>query len=133
VTGAADVTGTPDARASAVLAESNSWAACARAHGWPDIADADPAAGALAEIEIPASITEDELRRLLADCPPFDAAAYAAAQAAWAAGDTAYPAPEFPYLTIGPASAATGGEAARTELLDLINQLQSEAFAAGTT
>lgn len=105
-----------DPQASAVLAESNSWAACARQHGWPDIADADPAAGALAEIVIPATITADELRQLVADCPPFNPATN-----------------EFPYLTIGPASDATGGEAARTELLDLLNQLQSETFAAGTT
>jgi len=106
-------TATLDAQASAVLAESASWAACARDHGWPDIADPDPAAGALAEVVLPATITADELRQLLADCPPFNP-------------DT----DEFPYLTIGAASADTGGEAARTELLDLLNRLQSEAFAA---
>ena len=54
----------------------NKWAACARENGWPDIKDSvmptdlmDPRYPA---VILPTSITEDQLRALLAACPNFD-------------------------------------------------------------
>jgi hypothetical protein len=62
----------------AVAVASNAWAACARDHGYPDIADAGPvvADGSLTfpEVVIPVRMSVDELRLLLKSCPFFDEA-----------------------------------------------------------
>jgi len=51
----------------------NTWTACARENGWPDIADiAVPDSIDDVAVHIPASITEDQLRQLLDACPNFD-------------------------------------------------------------
>jgi hypothetical protein len=57
----------------------NEWAACAREHGFPGIADSTVPASTSGDdyispmVLLPASITEDQLRALLEDCPSFDA------------------------------------------------------------
>ncbi|MDR0990123.1 MAG: hypothetical protein LBL92_01970 [Propionibacteriaceae bacterium] len=59
-----------------VVDATNQWAECAREHGFPEVADVQmstsdqeyPAA------LLPASITADQLRQLLTDCPSFDPA-----------------------------------------------------------
>ncbi|MDR0593824.1 MAG: hypothetical protein LBG60_11320 [Bifidobacteriaceae bacterium] len=60
-------------RKTAVAEASNQWAACARANGHPDIADADaPVADNYAtqpEVQIPLTMTADDLRTLLGRCP----------------------------------------------------------------
>jgi len=62
------------------------WAACAREHGYPGINDPDPPVAddwdTWPEVVLPGTITEAELRALLAACPNFDKAAHAAADAA---------------------------------------------------
>ncbi|MDR1386232.1 MAG: hypothetical protein LBJ44_01315 [Propionibacteriaceae bacterium] len=115
--------------AQAVLDQSNQWAACARANGWPDVADVTPVDGGLSEVVIPIRVDEAGLRALMAACPAYDAAGYAVAAEAWARGETDYPAPVFPYLTIAVPEAG-GDWTERNHLLDLLNQLQSEAYAA---
>ena len=54
----------------------NKWAACAREHGWPDIQDSTmPVKNDgtdYPEIKLPITITEDQLRQLIKDCPTFD-------------------------------------------------------------
>ncbi|MDR1078962.1 MAG: hypothetical protein LBL55_09955 [Propionibacteriaceae bacterium] len=115
----------------AIRQESNRWADCARQNGWPDVADAGPVGlSGLSEVVIPSRIDEAGLRALLTACPPYDAAGYAVAAEAWAQGDTDYPAPAFPYLTIAEPDPVKGDWEARNQLLDLLNQLQSEAYAA---
>ncbi|MDR1214612.1 MAG: hypothetical protein LBK54_11120 [Propionibacteriaceae bacterium] len=115
----------------AIRQESNRWADCARLNGWPDVADAGPVGlSGLSEVVIPSRIDEAGLRALLTACPPYDAAGYAVAAEAWAQGDTDYPAPAFPYLTIAEPDPVSGDWEARNQLLDLLNQLQSEAYAA---
>jgi hypothetical protein len=56
------------------LADGIEWAACARDHGYPSIADPeppDPTAMETADVFLPRSITPEELRALLDVCPPF--------------------------------------------------------------
>ncbi|MDR2253534.1 MAG: hypothetical protein LBD97_06720 [Bifidobacteriaceae bacterium] len=52
---------------------SNNWAACARAAGYPQIKDTDPPVAddyaTRPEIVIPLTVTPDELRALIAECP----------------------------------------------------------------
>jgi len=54
----------------------NRWAECARDHGWPFIHDSAPPETGTVEapaVVLPITITEDQLRQLLKDCPNFDA------------------------------------------------------------
>jgi hypothetical protein len=57
----------------------NDFAACARANGFPDVADVPPPVvdgGKTTQADpvlLPLSITEEELRELLVPCPPLDA------------------------------------------------------------
>jgi hypothetical protein len=111
-----------------VLKVSAAWARCARDNGWPDIADPAERAGSLPEVVIPVTIASGQLDALLTACPPFDAAAFRAAQKAWAEGDTSSPAPAFPNLTVSPSDGSAAGEAARVQLLEQINQAQAEAI-----
>ncbi|MDR2566369.1 MAG: hypothetical protein LBC97_10025 [Bifidobacteriaceae bacterium] len=107
------------------------WAACARDKG--EIAVEVVPAGTdhpLAEAVIPVTLTMDQLNALLNVCPPFDQAAFAEAKAAWAAGDTAHPAPAFPNITVSPGDGTEAGESARAALLDRINEAQGNALAA---
>jgi hypothetical protein len=54
---------------------SNQWAACARENGWPDVTDAHmPQGDEIPTALLPISITEDQLRQLLAVCPIYDPA-----------------------------------------------------------
>ncbi|MDR1450184.1 MAG: hypothetical protein LBI84_08315 [Propionibacteriaceae bacterium] len=61
----------------AIVDAANEWAACARENGWPTVKDAvTPVAQDQSESPmalLPPSITEDQLRQLLAVCPSFDA------------------------------------------------------------
>ena len=55
------------------VAVANTWAACARDNGWPDIADiAVPDSIDDVAVHLPSSITEDQLRQLLDACPNFN-------------------------------------------------------------
>jgi hypothetical protein len=55
---------------------SNQWAACARENGWPDIKDSvmptKMDGSEWPTVTVPSTITEDQLRQLLAACPNFD-------------------------------------------------------------
>jgi hypothetical protein len=55
------------------------WTDCARQHGWPQIKDPDPPVAddwaTTPHVLLPSTMTEDELRTLLAACPVSDAAA----------------------------------------------------------
>jgi hypothetical protein len=59
-----------------LAAVTNEWAACAREHGYPSIADADPPKAdngrTQPEVRIPLSMTVPELRELLVSCHFFD-------------------------------------------------------------
>jgi len=54
----------------------NTWAACARENGWPNLEDSimptDPDDGSWPYIFLPSTMTEDQLRQLLDACPNFD-------------------------------------------------------------
>jgi len=56
------------------LTITNTWASCARENGFPDVRDAIalPDNSGLTHLHLPSSITEDQLRQLLAVCPNFD-------------------------------------------------------------
>jgi len=54
---------------SALLQSGTVWAECARAHGWPDVEN--PVKDDMA-VQLPYTITEDQLRALLGVCPNFD-------------------------------------------------------------
>jgi hypothetical protein len=61
----------------AVVEANNEWAACARANGYPDVADSTvPRDSASTEqwptVLLPRTITEEQLRALLEVCPNFD-------------------------------------------------------------
>jgi hypothetical protein len=67
------------------------WAECARAHGYPNLADPPPVKAdnwrTEPAVALPADITEAALRELLASCPAFDLAARQALDDAVAALD----------------------------------------------
>lgn len=55
------------------VAANNKWAACARENGWPDVEDSVmPSDDSWPTIVLPSTITDDQLRQLLASCPDFD-------------------------------------------------------------
>jgi hypothetical protein len=115
--------------AKTVLEQTNRWAACARANGWPDISDASypVPAGQLPLVEIPATITAEQLQQLMVVCPGYDAAAYALAEQAWASGQMDYPTPPSPNLAIAELE-SDADPVAYEQLLDLLNQLLSQAY-----
>jgi len=54
----------------------NKWAACAREHGWPDVQDSKMPTKTdgsdWPQIVLPNTITEEQLRQLIKDCPNFN-------------------------------------------------------------
>jgi hypothetical protein len=65
----------------------NEWAACARANGYPDVADTQLPAkidgSSTPMVLLPTSMTPDQLRALLSVCPNFDPERAAQSDAAW--------------------------------------------------
>lgn len=53
---------------SKIMESSIEWTACAREHGWPDVSDPD-AASEVPIVLLPSTITEDQLRSLINQCP----------------------------------------------------------------
>jgi hypothetical protein len=65
-----------DAQYKATVEASNEWAKCARNNGYPNIVDAHmpQSENEWPQVLLPPSITEEQLRQLLAVCPNFDPA-----------------------------------------------------------
>ncbi len=106
----------------------NRWAACARDQGWPQVADvAAPADGSLPpEVLLPFSITEDQLRQLVADCPTFDPALF---EAGAAFGDASADLPEIGFDTTGADEFDSAAADKLGRLLDILNAAQSDYWA----
>jgi hypothetical protein len=68
-----------------VVAASNEWADCARGHGFPDVRDArlGPEGQGAPMALLPSGVAEDQLRRLLEQCPNFDPELEEANAALW--------------------------------------------------
>lgn len=63
----------------------NKWASCAREHGFPSVKDTEMSTdGSITSVLLPATVTPEQLRTLLEECPNFDPEAQAKYDEWWA-------------------------------------------------
>ena len=117
------LTGSIDAAEAAKQVQANNqWTACARENGWPRIADSrmptDLTWSQWPTVVLPDSITEEQLRQLLKDCPPADGALQKRLHDWWDQNPKAIKDPEWylpdPNISFDqdPAGTAGGGQTA---------------------
>lgn len=110
-----------------VLDATNTWIACARENGYPDLSDVaasseDP--DYYPNVELPSTITEEALRALLDACPNFDAEAWGEMLDAQSTGTmTEANIPTDPAISIAQPPESMNGDAAATERWEKLNEI----------